>query len=142
MVLMNLLKRNIKLFFKDKGLVISSLITPMILILLYITFLKNVYVDSFNSAIANVGITIEDKYINGFVYGWLFSSLLAVSSVTVSFCSNLLMVQDKVTGSINDIEVAPIKKTTIAISYYLASMIVTMIIILLEASLVVTQPEL
>ena len=63
MVLMNLLKRNIKLFFKDKGLVISSLITPMILILLYVTFLKNVYVDSFNSAIANVGITIEDKYI-------------------------------------------------------------------------------
>lgn len=133
MVLMNLLKRNIKLFFKDKGLVISSLITPMILILLYVTFLKNVYVDSFNSAIANVGITIENKYINGFVYGWLFSSLLAVSSVTVSFCSNLLMVQDKVTGSINDIEIAPIKKTTIAISYYLASMIVTMIIILLEA---------
>ena len=81
-----LIKRNIKMFFKDKGLVLSSLITPLILILLYVTFLKNVYVDSFNSALEQVNMTIDEKHINGFVYGWLFSSLLAVSGVTVSFC--------------------------------------------------------
>ena len=86
MVLFSLIKRNIKLFFKDKGLVISSLITPMILILLYVTFLRNVYVDSFHSSLPS-GLTLDESYINGFVYGWLFSSLLATSCVTVSFCS-------------------------------------------------------
>ena len=127
-----LIRRNIKLFFKDKGMAISSMITPLILILLYATFLKNVYVDSFHQAIDNVGISISEKYINGFVYGWLFSSLVAVSAVTVSFCSNLLMVSDKVSGAINDFGVAPITKTKIAISYYVASMLVSMIIITIE----------
>ncbi len=132
MQLSYLIKRNMKLFFKDKGMVISSLITPMILILLYVTFLKNIYIDTFNQAISQNNITIDEKYVNGFVYGWLFSSLLAVSCVTVSFCSNLLMVQDKVTGAIFDIQIAPVKKTKIAIAYYVASMLVTMLIILAE----------
>lgn len=131
MILFSLIKRNIKLFFKDKGLVISSLITPMILILLYVTFLRNVYVDSFHSSLPS-GFALDESYINGFVYGWLFSSLLATSCVTVSFCSNLLMVQDKVTGSIHDLQIAPVKSTTIAISYYISSMLVTLIICYLE----------
>lgn len=133
MTLLYMILRNIKMFIKDKGYVISSMITPLILIVLYVTFLKNVYVDSFNSALEINNITLDIKYVNGFVYGWLFSSLLSVSSVTVSFCSNLLMVQDKITGSIKDIEISPVKKTKIALSYYLASMTITMIIILLEA---------
>ncbi len=124
--------RNIRLFFKDKGMVISSLITPLILILLYVTFLKNVYVDSFNAAIKTAGVTLEDTYINGFVYGWLFSSLVAVSGVTVSFCSNLLMVQDKVTGSIHDLRIATVSKAKISFAYYIASMTETMLIVLFE----------
>lgn len=45
------IKRNIKLFFKDKGLFFVSLITPIILLILFVTFLANVYEDSFRSAI-------------------------------------------------------------------------------------------
>ena len=40
-----LVKRNVKIYFKDKGLFISSLITPVILLVLYATFLKKVYDD-------------------------------------------------------------------------------------------------
>ena len=40
-----LVNRNRKLFFRDKGMLISALITPLILILLYGTFLANVYKD-------------------------------------------------------------------------------------------------
>ena len=36
-----LIKRNVKLFFKDKGMFFTSLITPIILLVLYSTFLKN-----------------------------------------------------------------------------------------------------
>ena len=38
-VLQILIKRNTKLFFKDKGMLITALITPLILLLLYATFL-------------------------------------------------------------------------------------------------------
>ena len=37
-----LIKRNVKMYFKDKGMFFSSLITPIILLVLYVTFLKNV----------------------------------------------------------------------------------------------------
>ena len=47
MTLLSLIKRNIKLFFKDKGLVIGALVGPIILIVLYFTFLNDVYRDTF-----------------------------------------------------------------------------------------------
>lgn len=46
-----LISRNRKLFFRDRGMFLSSLITPVILIVLYATFLANVYKDSFLSAV-------------------------------------------------------------------------------------------
>ena len=44
----------------------SSMITPVILIVLYATFLANVYKDSFVSATKNM-IDLPDKIINGTV---------------------------------------------------------------------------
>lgn len=42
-----LIKRNCKLFFRDKGMFFTSLITPLILLVLYATFLAKVYRNSF-----------------------------------------------------------------------------------------------
>jgi multidrug/hemolysin transport system permease protein len=50
MGLPSLIRRNCKLFFKDKGMFFTSLITPVILLVLYVTFLGKVYHDSFASA--------------------------------------------------------------------------------------------
>lgn len=128
----SLIARNIKMFFKDKGLLFTSLITPMILLVLYSTFLGNVYEDSFKQILTAVApdLSVPDSLINGCVGGQLFSSLLAVSTVTVTFCSNMLMVQDKVNGSINDLTITPVKGSQLAISYYVATFVTTLIICL------------
>lgn len=123
-----LVKRNIKLYFKDKAMFITSLITPMILLVLYTTFLKKVYTDSFVGSLQAAGATISDKLINGIVSGQLCSSLLAVCCVTVAFCSNMLMVQDKATGSIKDFTITPVRKEVIALSYYISNLISTLIV--------------
>lgn len=123
----NLIIRNCKLFFKDKGMFFTSLITPLILLVLYATFLAKIYRNSFVSALP-AGFTIDDALINATVGGQLASSILAVSCVTVAFCSNLLMVQDKVSGAINDLTVSPVKRSTLAVGYFCASSAVTMII--------------
>ncbi|MGE9940104.1 ABC transporter permease [Bariatricus sp. SGI.161] len=115
-------------WFKDKGMFFTSLITPLILLVLYGTFLSNVYEDTFRSALEAAGTTVSDKLIGGCVGGELVSSLLAVSCVTVAFCSNLLMVQDKITGARRDITIAPVKPSTLALSYYLSTLISTMLI--------------
>lgn len=124
--------RNTKLFFKDKGMFFTSLITPIILLVLYVTFLANVYRDSFLSGLPE-GLEVSDKLINGLVGGQLFSSLLAVCCVTVAFCSNMLMVQDKVSGARSDLTITPVKKSVLALSYYVATLISTLIICLIAA---------
>lgn len=122
-----LIKRNIKLFFKDKGVFFTSLITPLILLVLYITFLGNVYENSFLQIFSGP-IAIEEKLVDGLVGGQLFSSLLAVCCITVAFCSNMIMVQDKVTNARGDISMTPVKKSTLAFSYYIATFINTLIV--------------
>ena len=123
----HMIRRNTKLFFKDKGMFFTSLITPLILLLLFITFLGNVYRDSFQAFIP-AGLTVPESLSEGFVGGWLFSSLLAVCCVTVAFCSNMLMVQDKVTGARGDLTIAPVKKSILAMAYYLSTALTTLII--------------
>ena len=83
--------RNIKLYFKDKGMFFTSLITPAILLVLYATFLAKVYRDSFAAAMP-AGFAVDAALIDGTVGGQLVWSLLAVCCVTVAFCSNLVMV--------------------------------------------------
>ena len=123
-----LIRRNTKLYFKDKGMFFTSLITPLILLVLYSTFLSNVYEQTFRDALEAAGATVPDKLIGGCVGGELVSSLLAVSCVTVAFCSNLLMVQDKITGSRRDLTIAPVKSGTLALGYYLSTLISTLLI--------------
>lgn len=123
-----LIRRNTKLYFKDKGMFFTSLITPLILLVLYSTFLSNVYENSFRSALEAAGATVPDKLIGGCVGGQLVSSLLAVSCVTVAFCSNLLMVQDKITGARRDLTITPVRPRTLALSYYLSTLLSTLLI--------------
>ena len=126
----SLIKRNVKMYFKDKGLFFTSLITPMILLFLYATFLSNVYKDSFFAGMPQ-GFVIEEKLLNGLAAGQLISSLLAVSCITVAFCSNFLMVQDKVNGTIKDLRISPVKPSVLSFTYYVATLISTMLICLL-----------
>ena len=98
--LYHLTLRHTVLFFKDKGRFLTALITPIVLIVLYMTFLGTVYHDSLDSIVKYY--SVSQKTIDAFVNGYLFSSLLAVSCVTVSFCSNMIMVQDKADHKIKD----------------------------------------
>lgn len=123
-----LIKRNTKLYFKDKGMFFTSLITPLILLLLYSTFLGNVYEESFRSALDAAGATVSDTLIGGCVGGQLASSLLAVCCVTVAFCSNFLMVQDKVTGAKQDLTMTPVGRGTLALGYYIANLLSTLLV--------------
>lgn len=122
-----LIRRNCKLFFKDKGMFFTSLITPVILLVLYATFLAKVYKDAFASAMP-AGFAVDEALINGTVGGQLVSSLLAVCCVTVAFCSNLLMVQDKISGARRDLTMSPVKRSALALSYFLASALSTLLI--------------
>lgn len=127
MTLWALVKRHTKVYFKDKSVFLSSLITPLILLFLFITFLKNVYIDSIKAQLPS-GVSISSSLLNGFAGSWLISSIIATSCVTIAFCANMIMVQDKVTGAYKDLTITPVKKSVLNLSYYLSTAFVTGIV--------------
>lgn len=126
--LISLVARNTKCYFKNKYAFLVSMITPLVLLVLFATFLRNVYYDNF-SAIIDAGtdgmITVNSRIIEGITGAWLVSSILGVSSVTVAFCSNIIMIEDKMYGTLNDFRVSPVKKTVVSISYFISNFFVT-----------------
>ena len=119
-----LIGRNIRLFFKDKGLFFTSLITPMILLVLYATFLGNIYRDSFIMSVPG----ISDSIVDACVGGQLLSSILSVSAVTVAVSSNMLMVQDKANGTLKDLMISPVRPYALSLSYYVATLASTLLV--------------
>ena len=124
-ILWILVCRNIKLYFKDKGTFFMSLITPLILLALFVTFLNNVYKESLVNIMGN-GV-VSERLINAFSGGWLLSSLMGVCCVTIAFCSNV-QVNDKITGADLDLNSTTAKKEIISFSYFIANFFTTFII--------------
>ena len=122
----NLTARNVKVFFSDKSMFFASLITPMILLILYVTFLGRIFQNSLDQDA--LGVALPEDIINAVVNGQILACLLAVCSMTVAFSSNLLMVNDKITGSMKDIDVSPVKSHTKSLAYFAATFISTIII--------------
>ncbi|HBR86032.1 MAG TPA: ABC transporter [Firmicutes bacterium] len=122
-----LTKRNIKVFFTDKGMFFASMITPIILLVLYGTFLAGIYERTFTSYIP-AGVNLGDDIIKPAVSGQIVSSILAVCCITVAFCSNVLMSEDKVKKVVNDFMVSPVKRSTLQLSYFFATWISTLIV--------------
>ena len=109
-----------------------SLLTPLILLVLFATFLRNVYVDSFRAALTSNNFQFENqnRLIEGMAGAWLLSSIVGVSSVTVAFMSNLIMIEDKINSTLNDYLVSPVKPTTLSIAYFVSNFFVTFAVIM------------
>lgn len=135
--LVYLIKRNLKIYFKDRGMFVASMITPVILLVLYALFLARIFKDGFVSALPD-GVTLPDKVLGGAVGAQLVSSLLAVCSITVSFCANLVMVNDRVTGAVDDLLMTSTDRTIITLGYYFATVLSALVIcaLALAASLI------
>lgn len=119
--------RNIKLFFRDKGTLISALIAPLVILLLYVLFLHGVLKSSFTSALPE-SFELSEKLIDGYVASFEVSSILAVCCVTVAFIANMAMVDDKVTGVRADLDVTPVKGRVLVLGYYFATAAVTLVV--------------
>ena len=121
-----LCKRNAKVYFKNPMTFMVSLITPLILLFLFLAFLKTTYENSLLSAIGE--LKVSDRVVDGFTGGWLFSSVLSTSCVTVAFCSGT-MVEDKINSADLDLSVAPVKPIVVKLSYTLSNLICTLLVV-------------
>lgn len=122
-----MMKRNCLLFFQDRAMVLTAMVAPMILVVLYLTFLSDIYRDTLTSALAPYG-AVETEVLEGWIGGWIFSCLLAVSCTTTAFTCTQVMAEDKIQGMEKDFALTVLPKSMRMLSYFVSSALGTCII--------------
>lgn len=102
------MKRNLKLYFRDKGTVFFSLLSIFIIVGLYTIFLRDTMLDD------DMKI-IDDA--NTLMNNWLVAGLFAVTSVTTTIGAFGVMIDDKVKKIDKDFHSSPIRKRSITGGY-------------------------
>ena len=122
-----LVRRNIGIYLKDKMMVFFSVLTPVIVLLLYILFLGDLQVDSILGVINDFGVGdfVTKTDVKALINNWMIAGVMGVSCITVAFSANTIMVRDRERGNINDVLSAPVKRWVIYASYIISCFVIT-----------------
>ncbi len=112
------IKRNLKIFFRDKSAVLFSLLAIFIIIALYAVFLGDVWLDDSMKGIKNADVLMNT---------WLVAGLLAVASVTTTMGAFGVMIDDKVRKIDKDFRSSPMKSNLITGGYIGSAFIIGVI---------------
>ena len=123
-----MVKRNCLCYFRDKASVFFSLLGVLIVILLYLIFLKDMLVDSFMTEISDM---VTRDSVKEFVDAWVMAGILAIVSVTTSAGSLQTMISDKVSGRERDAKMTSLSSAKISAAYILSTFLVGQIMSLI-----------
>jgi len=123
-----MVKRNCLCYFRDKASVFFSLLGVLIVILLYLIFLKDMLVDSFMNEIS--GMVTRDS-VKEYVDAWVMAGILAIVSVTTSAGSLQTMISDRVSGRDRDTMMTSLSSAKISAAYVLSTFLVGQIMSLI-----------
>jgi multidrug/hemolysin transport system permease protein len=118
-VIVNLVKRNLKLFFRDRISVFFSLLAVLIIIGIYVLFLGNMMTSDLEDLVGSNASFIVDT--------WVMAGILSVVSLTTTMGAFHTMIEDKTKKISDDFFSSPIKRGHIVGGYYISSYIVGVI---------------
>lgn len=118
-----LVRRNLKIYFRDRASVFLSLLSALILLLLYLLFLGGLQVDELQSSLPDA--TAEE--IDWFVGTWVFAGILMITTFTTGFAALGVYVDDKSSGRFKEFRVSPIRRNELILGYQIAAFIVATI---------------
>lgn len=141
---MGLTKRNLLVFFKDKQSVVFSLLTSIIVFVLYLLFLKGTFIDAFDSVLDTneyLKTVIKEDDIEAFVNMMLLVGMLGSALITVPFNCLTTVVRDKENKVDYDISATPVARWQIVLSYFASAALSSCIMtgILLTAGLIISS---
>ena len=120
-----LLLRNLRVYFRDKASVFFSLLSVIIIILLYALFLGEDWVRD--------GIFAGAKGVRNLMDSWLMAGLLAVVSVTSTMGAFGIMVDDKARKIIKDFYSSPLSRPGLTGGYILSAFLIGLLMSLITA---------
>ena len=121
---LGLTKRNLLLFFKDKQSILFSLLTSMIVLALYLLFLKDTFVSAMDSAInqfPDLSSLIDKNDKDMFANLILLTGILGSAMITVPYNCLITLVKDRENKVDYDILATPLKRGQIILSYFVSA---------------------
>ena len=121
---LGLTKRNLLLFFKDKQSIRFSLLTSMIVLALYLLFLKDTFVNAMDSAInqfPGLSLLIDKNDKDMFANLILLTGILGSAMITVPYNCLITLVKDRENKVDYDILATPLKRGQIILSYFVSA---------------------
>ena len=145
---LGLTKRNLLLFFKDKQSILFSLLTSMIVLALYLLFLKDTFVSAMDSAInqfPGLSSLIDKNDKDMFANLILLTGILGSAMITVPYNCLITLVKDRENKVDYDILATPLKRGQIIFSYFasaaLSSAILTSMILAIGLEIIGMQGD-
>lgn len=114
-------KRNLMLYFKDKQSIFFSLLTSIIVLVLYLLFLRGTFVDAIESSMKGLEMLVDRQDLDMLANGLLLVGVLGSAMITVPYNCLSFMVADKERNIDYDIAATPLKRWQIVVSYFLSS---------------------
>lgn len=122
-----LTRRNAKVFLNDKMAVFLSLLTQIIVLGLFLLFIKSSYVDTINSVLGELSGVVKKADIEALVNAWMIAGVVGTSVVTASMNALSVMVSDKENKVDFDYTASSVKSPVVLLSYFSGAVICSLI---------------
>lgn len=135
-----LTKRNIQIFLRDRGAVIFSVFSMLIVIMLMVFFIGDMNVEAVTDilgSLLNRDADTDKANAELLVLAWTSAGIISINAVTVTLASLSSMIKDRESGRLGAIFTAPVSRVTIAAAYIFAAWVSSVIVCTL--TLVLTE---
>ena len=122
-VILDIMGRNLRLYFRDRLGVFFSLLAAIILFLLYTLFLGSLQTTGLEEAFPDA----PDGSVKTFVDSWAFAGIVAITAVTTGLGAFNAFVEDGTTGRFRDFLVSPIRRSQLILGYLLSSFVIAVL---------------
>lgn len=124
--ILGLIKRNLLLFFKDWQSILFSLLTSIIVLVLYLLFLKGTFVSAMQSAMEQYpgsASMVSETDIDMFANLLLLTGILGSAMISVPFSCITTLVRDRANKVDYDILATPLKRGQIIFAYFVSAVL-------------------
>ena len=129
--ILGFIKRNVLLFFKDWQSILFSLLTSIIVLVLYLLFLKGTFVSAIQSAMEQypgLASMVPQKDIAMFANLFLLSGILGSAMISVPFSCITVVVKDRANKVDYDILATPMKREQIILAYFISAVLTSILL--------------
>lgn len=118
-----LARRHMRVFFRDPAAVFFSLLSALILFVLYTVFLGTLQETTLAAQVPGASAT----QVSSFVHSWMFAGIVMISTMTTNLSALSVFVGDRVSNRFRDFLISPLSRFQLVTSYLIAAVIVSLV---------------